>query len=117
MIIYHLSRAADWHARRTDAAYLGPPDADAEGFIHFSTAAQVADSAQRHFAGVDNLLLIAVDTDRLGDRPGAVLRWETNAEGIAFPHLYGAVPLAAVISVTPLTLDPDGSHNVGDLSD
>ena len=75
-----------------------------DGFIHFSTAAQVQETAAKHFAGARDLLLVFVDTARLGDR----LRWEPSRGGALFPHLYGPLDLAAVVRVTPLPLGANG---------
>jgi uncharacterized protein (DUF952 family) len=77
-----------------------------DGFIHFSTAAQAAETAARHFAGQHDLLLIAVDADALGAR----LKWEPSRGGALFPHLYGELPLSAVRRVDPLPLGADGRH-------
>ena len=76
----------------------------ADGFIHFSTAAQVAETAARHFAAEPDLVLVAVDADALG----ADLRYEPSRGGALFPHLYGTLPLSAVRWVKPLRLGPDG---------
>ena len=66
-----------------------------DGFIHFSTAAQVEETARRHFAGRTDLLLVAVDVD------GLDIRWEPSRGGELFPHLYGVLPLSAVREVRP----------------
>ena len=107
--IYTLVRAADWAEAERLGAYHGSADDARDGFLHFSDAAQVRASAAKHRAGVPDLLLVAVDTARLGD----ALRWEPAAGGRRpglFPHLYGALPLSAVAGVTPLPLGPDGLH-------
>ncbi len=77
-----------------------------DGFIHFSTAAQVPETAAKHFAGQSDLLLVSVNTNELGDR----LKWEPSRGGALFPHLYGHLDLAAVTRVDPLPLRPDGRH-------
>ncbi|WP_163366718.1 DUF952 domain-containing protein, partial [Klebsiella aerogenes] len=74
--------------------------------IHFSTATQMRETAARHFAGQDGLLLVAVDGDALGN----ALRYEPSRGGDLFPHLYGPLPVAAVRSVRPLPLGPEGRH-------
>ncbi len=82
-------------------------DADrADGFLHFSAAGQVRESARRHRAGMPDLVLLCVDAARLG----AALAWETSRGGESFPHLYGALPLSAVLSVDALELGPDRRH-------
>ena len=77
-----------------------------DGFIHFSTAEQVAETARRHFAGEHDLVLVSVDPAALGER----LRFEPSRGGALFPHLYGPLELAAVIRVETLPLVADGRH-------
>jgi len=95
-----------WRAGEALGHFTGSPVDLADGFIHFSTAAQVAETAARHFAGEHDLLLVAVDTAVLG----AALRWEPSRGGALFPHLYGSLPMAAVRHVVPLPLGADGRH-------
>ena len=97
---------AAWRAAESGGAFRGS-EADArDGFIHFSTAAQVAETAAKHFAGQTDLLLIAVDVDALGQS----LVWEHSRGGDLFPHLYAALPLAAVRWTRPLAHGADGRH-------
>ena len=84
----------------------GAPVDAGDGFIHFSSAAQVRATAAEYFAGLENLLLIAVDADALGE----ALRWEVSRGGDLFPHLYGALPLSAVLWARPLPLGSDRRH-------
>jgi uncharacterized protein (DUF952 family) len=77
-----------------------------DGFIHFSTAAQAVETATKHFSGQGDLLLLHVDTTKLGDH----LKWEPSRGGALFPHLYGDLPLAAVTKVDSLPLGSDGAH-------
>lgn len=108
-IIYTLVRAADWAEAERAGRYGGSDDDRRDGFLHFSTADQVRASAAKHRAGVPDLLLVAVDAAALG----AALRFEPAAGGRRpglFPHLYGPLPLSAVVSVTPLPLGADGLH-------
>jgi uncharacterized protein (DUF952 family) len=104
--IYHLAHEADWARARAGVPYHGAADCRRDGFIHFSTAAQLAGSAARHRPGARDLVLVAVDAARLGP----ALRWEPGRNGALFPHLYGPLPMAAVIETVPLTLGPDGRH-------
>lgn len=104
--IYHLCRAGDWRTAVACGEYRGSGDDLRDGFIHFSTAAQVKESAAKHRAGVPDLLLLAVDAQTLG----AALKWEPARDGELFPHLYGALPVNAVTSATALPLGPDGRH-------
>jgi uncharacterized protein (DUF952 family) len=87
-------------------------DIDArDGFIHFSSAAQVRETAARHFAGIPDLMLVAVNADALAD----ALRWEASRGGELFPHLYGDLPLTAVIWAKPLPLADDRRHRFPEL--
>jgi uncharacterized protein (DUF952 family) len=104
--IYKICDAALWQDAEAAGTFRGAGIDMRDGYIHFSTAGQVRETAARHFAGVADLLLIAIDAGRLG----AVLRWEPAREGALFPHLYGELPLASVLWVKPLPLDADGQH-------
>lgn len=105
-MIYHMCRAEEWAAAEAAGVYRGSSQDRADGFIHFSTAAQIAESARRHRAGQAGLVLVAVDAARLGCR----LKWEPARNGDLFPHLYGALDPAEAASVRPLPLGPDGAH-------
>ncbi|MCW5729178.1 MAG: DUF952 domain-containing protein [Alphaproteobacteria bacterium] len=105
-IIYHLADAAAWAAARMAGSYQGTADDRRDGFIHFSTAGQVRESAARHRRGVAGLLLVAVDADRLG----AALKWEPARGGQLFPHLHAPLDPALAISAVPLPLGADGLH-------
>jgi uncharacterized protein (DUF952 family) len=102
--IYKISTAALWREAERAGAFTGAPVDIADGFIHFSTAAQVAETAARHFAGATDLVLVAVDAAALG----AALRYEPSRGGALFPHLYGTLPLSAVRWVKPLPLGANG---------
>ena len=105
-IIYKISDVALWNEAKRLGVFTGAPVDVADGFIHFSTAAQAAETAARHFAGRSDLVLVAVDADALG----ASLRYEPSRGGALFPHLYGTLPLAAVRWVKPLPLGPNAKH-------
>jgi uncharacterized protein (DUF952 family) len=105
-VIYHICRREEWEAAERAGAYHGSSQDKGDGFIHFSSAAQVKASAAKHRAGQTGLVLLAVDADRLGP----ALKWETSRGGALFPHLYGALPAAAVLSVHDLPLGADGLH-------
>ncbi|MEZ5419037.1 MAG: DUF952 domain-containing protein [Vicinamibacterales bacterium] len=104
--IYKLVPAASWRQAEVLGRFIGSPADLADGFIHFSTAAQVAETAARHFAGVADLVLVEVATADVE----AALRWEPSRGGALFPHIYGDLPLSAVRSVTPLPVGEDGRH-------
>ena len=102
--IYKISPAGLWREAEQAGAFTGAPVDLADGYIHFSTAGQVRETAARHFAGHVDLVLVAVD----GDALGAALRYEPSRGGALFPHLYGRLPLSAVRWVKPLPLGPGG---------
>jgi uncharacterized protein (DUF952 family) len=104
--IYKICDTALWREAEKTGVFAGAPVDEADGYIHFSTAGQVAETAARHFAGQANLVLVAVDAEALGP----VLRHEPSRGGALFPHLYGTLPLSAVRWVKPLPLGPDGRH-------
>jgi uncharacterized protein (DUF952 family) len=110
-MIYHMCRADEWAAAVAAGSYRGSSQDLADGFIHFSTAAQIVESARRHRAGQNGLLLLAVEAARLGGR----LKWEKSRGGDLFPHLYGPLDPAKSASVRPLPLGPDGVHVFPDL--
>lgn len=89
----------------TDGTFAGAPVDLADGYIHLSTAAQLTETVDKHFAGQNDLHIAAVDLDALDDP----VRWEESRGGQLFPHIYGALPLAAVIAYGPLRRDDDGS--------
>jgi uncharacterized protein (DUF952 family) len=105
-LIYHMCRGEEWAAARAAGRYAGSSQDAADGFIHFSAADQVRESAARHRAGQDGLVLLEVDAARLG----AALKWEKSRGGALFPHLYGALDPAAVGAVFDLPLAADGRH-------
>ena len=107
-VVYKICGQAEWQAAGQAGVYAGSPDDARDGFIHLSDRAQVAGTAQRHFAGRDDLLLVALDASRLGP----ALQWEPSSAGALFPHLHGRLPLDAVLSVRPLPLGADGRHVV-----
>ncbi|MBM3566260.1 MAG: DUF952 domain-containing protein, partial [Alphaproteobacteria bacterium] len=93
-------------AARQAGVYRGSSQDAADGFIHFSTAAQVAASAARHRAGQSGLVLIEAAADALGP----ALKWEPSRGGQLFPHLHGGLPMAAVVRTADLPLGADGRH-------
>lgn len=102
--IYKISPRALWQEAERGGVFTGAPVDVADGFIHFSTAEQVAETAARHFAGQADLVLAAIDAAALGD----ALRYEPSRGGALFPHLYGTLPLSAVRWVKPLALTAQG---------
>ncbi len=105
-LVYKICPRPLWQEAEAQGVFRGAPVDLADGFIHFSTAGQAAETAARHFAGQGDLLLVAVETDDLGE----ALRFEPSRGGALFPHLYGELPLSAVRSVAELPLGADGRH-------
>lgn len=104
--VYKIVPAALWRGAQAIGVFTGAPVDLADGFIHFSDATQVRETAARHFAGQDDLLLAAIDTAALG----ASLRWEASRGGALFPHLYAALDMSAVVWVKALRRDAQGVH-------
>jgi uncharacterized protein (DUF952 family) len=93
MLIYKILRPLEWTQAQADGVYSGSPDDLRDGFIHFSTAEQVKGTLERHFAGERDLVVLEIDSAVLGDE----LKWEASRGGALFPHLYGELPLTAVL--------------------
>ena len=85
--------------------FRGAPVDLADGYIHLSTAAQLTETVDRHFAGQDDLWVAAIDLDALGD----AVKWEESRGGQLFPHIYGRMPLAVVIAYGPLERGDGGA--------
>ena len=104
--IFKICPAAEWHEAKTSGRYLGSADDLRDGFIHFSTAAQLAGTLAKHFPGQADLLLIAVSAAKLGE----ALKWEPARQGELFPHLYGSFDTDLAENVTALSLDDRDLH-------
>ncbi|MBL9060399.1 MAG: DUF952 domain-containing protein [Mangrovicoccus sp.] len=111
MFIYKILRAEDFAALDRDGETAGAPVDVADGYIHFSTAAQAAETAARHFAGADDLVLAAVEAGPLG----AALKWEPSRGGDLFPHLYRRLRRTDIAWIAPLPLGRNGAHVFPDL--
>lgn len=105
-VIYKICPEAEWRQAERSGSFAGYGIDLADGYIHFSTAAQAEETAARHFAGLRDLVLVAVDPAGLG----AALKWEPARGGALFPHLYAALPVARAAWVRPLPLGDDGRH-------
>lgn len=110
-VIYKICPASAWREAERQGVYRGSGDDARDGFIHFSTAAQVSETARKHFFGQTGLFLIEVDADMLGK----ALRWERSRHGELFPHLYGELDLGAVKRVLNVQARSDGSHDIPEL--
>jgi uncharacterized protein (DUF952 family) len=109
--IYKICGRDEWRAAETGGQFSGSAVDVRDGFIHFSSAAQVAETAVKHFAKQSDLMLIAVDAEALG----SALRWERSRNDDLFPHLYGPLPLVAVRWVKPLPDEVDGRRKFPEL--
>jgi len=109
--IYKICPASTWREAERQGVYRGSADDARDGYIHFSTAAQVAETARKFFAGQTGLFLIEVDVEALG----AALRWERSRNDELFPHLYDELDLGAVRGVQNLASRPDGTHVIPEL--
>jgi uncharacterized protein (DUF952 family) len=110
--IYKICPASAWREAERQGVYRGSGDDARDGFIHFSTAAQVGETARKHFFGQTGLFLIEVDADALGD----ALRWERSRNDELFPHLYGELDLGAVWRVLDMHARSDGYHDIPELT-
>ncbi|KAB1939857.1 DUF952 domain-containing protein [Micromonospora sp. ALFpr18c] len=112
-MIYKLLPTVEWDDARAAGHLAGSAVDRQDGFIHLSAADQVVETARRHFAGATGLTLLSVDEQRLGD----VLRWEPSRGGHLFPHLYGPLPVTAVVAARVLPVDVPVADAVAALLD
>jgi uncharacterized protein (DUF952 family) len=111
-IIYKICEAELWRQAERAGVFRGASVDIRDGFIHFSSASQVRATAAKHFLGVGDLVLIAIDADALCH----ALKWEVSRGGELFPHLYGELPLSAMLWIKPLPLGLDRQHVFPELS-
>jgi len=109
--IYKICEREAWRVAESDGAFRGSDVDLRDGFIHLSTAAQVAETASKHFAKTSGLMLVAVDSDALSP----ALKWERSRGNDLFPHLYAALPLSAVRWARPLPDETDGRRAMPEL--
>ncbi|APE42751.1 hypothetical protein BOO69_04425 [Sulfitobacter alexandrii] len=105
MLIYKIFLADEWAALRRDGSTEGAPIDVADGYVHFSTAGQAPETAEKYFAGIEGLMLVAVDADAAG----ADLKWEPSRGGALFPHLYRRLTMDDVVWAQPLPI-AGGAH-------
>ncbi|MGB0629530.1 MAG: DUF952 domain-containing protein [Alphaproteobacteria bacterium] len=110
--IYHMCPKSGWREAVQTGEYAGTPLDLKDGFIHFSTADQVEQTAALHLSGVAGLVLLKVPVDAVTD----ALKWEKSCDGALFPHLYRPLKCDEVIDVTELELDDEGRHQFPPLS-
>jgi uncharacterized protein (DUF952 family) len=111
-VIYKITTMQAWGDAVARGAFLGSADDERDGFIHLSSADQVAATAAKYFRGAPDLVLVAIETRAAGD-----VRWEASRDGALFPHIYGTLPVAAARWVRPLPLDADGIPQTADVLD
>lgn len=105
-LIYKIVSGGAWTAAELAGRFDGAPVDRQDGYIHFSTAAQVRETAAKHFAGMEGLVLAAFDPAALGEK----LIWEPSRGGALFPHLYAPLTPALAVWVKPLPVGADGGH-------
>ncbi len=106
LFAYKILTREQWEQWRADGVFTGAPVDIADGFIHLSARDQVAETAAKHFAGQDDLILAMVDLAALGE----AVKWEPSRGGALFPHVYGVIPMSAVTTKAKLLLDGEGRH-------
>jgi uncharacterized protein (DUF952 family) len=99
-VLYKIMSRQEWETAQANDLYEGSEVDRRDGFIHLSASHQVRATAQKHFSGKADLLLISVEEEALGQS----LKWEVSRGGDLFPHIYGTLPLGAVSEVIPLPL-------------
>lgn len=104
--VYKICGRTEWQAACAQGTYAGSTDDARDGFIHLSTAEQLAGTLEKHFAGQDDLLLIAFDTRTLEP----ALKWEPSRGGALFPHAYAPLQVTDAISAKPIPRDESGRH-------
>ena len=105
-LIYKVVSAQEWSVATEQGKFLGAAIDLTDGYIHFSTAQQLRETVEKHFAGQSDLLLVSVDADSLGDD----LKWEPSRGGALFPHLYAPLSIKSVVMSTEMPLGEDGHH-------
>jgi uncharacterized protein (DUF952 family) len=106
ILVYKITPRTDWEAAKAKGSFTGAPIDIQDGYIHFSAAHQVRETAAKHFTRKPDLLLVAIDGDALGD----ALKWEASRGGDLFPHLYAQLPMSAVVAEYPMPVGEDGLH-------
>jgi uncharacterized protein (DUF952 family) len=107
LFAFKLLTETEWKSWRDSGHFAGSAVDLADGFIHLSTRGQARETAEKWFAAVDPLLLVMIDLAALGD----CVRWEPSRGGALFPHVYGAIPFAAVAGNSKLRLGTNGAHD------
>lgn len=111
-VIFKIATRVQWDEAQASGTFHGALIDLQDGYIHFSTADQMRETAARHFTGQSDLVLLAVDAEQLGDK----LAYEVSRGGALFPHLYAPLDLVHVLWVKPLPLDRNGVHVFPDIA-
>ena len=111
-LVFKIVGADEWRAAEASGVFAGSGVDRADGFIHFSTAAQAPGTAEKWFNGRQDLILVAIDASAFG----AGLKWEPSRGGELFPHLYGPMPMSAVVWSRALGVGEDGRLRFDDLT-
>ncbi|HZP09323.1 DUF952 domain-containing protein [Methyloceanibacter sp.] len=104
--VYKVMTRADLAEAKAKGRFDGSADDLRDGFIHLSAADQLEGTLAKHFAGREDLVLLAMDSERLGER----LQWEPSRGGALFPHLYGPLEFDALLWDEPLPIGQNGQH-------
>lgn len=104
--IYKICDKDLWRIAQSNGQFTGNSDDRRDGFIHMSGPDQLVATAQKHYSGRQNLVLLAVNAEKLG----SALIWEASRGGDLFPHLYGDLSVSDVANVWDLPLGPTGMH-------
>jgi uncharacterized protein (DUF952 family) len=105
MVAYKILTGPQWAQWQSRGVFTGAPIDLSDGYIHLSSADQVTETADKHFAGQHDLIVVRVDLAALGD----LIRWEPSRGGALFPHVYGTMPLSVAMSHLALARDADGA--------
>lgn len=108
--IYKVIDKTAWQTAKTKGVFTGAPIDLQDGYIHFSTVDQVVETVNKHFVGIDNLVLLSIDESKLGDQ----LKWEPSRNDDLFPHLYAPLDAAHVHLEEELPINSDGTHQFPD---
>lgn len=111
MLIYKIFRGPEWADLKANSTTSGAPIDVIDGYVHFSTAAQAAETAAKHFAGEEGLVLLALESEALAPD----LKWEPSRGGQMFPHLYRELRLSDILWNAPLPL-VNGTHQFPELA-
>jgi uncharacterized protein (DUF952 family) len=108
--VHKILTASDWDAVPPDGTWGGSAVDRADGFIHLSTDAQLHETAGKHYAGREGLMILTLDADHPPLK--ALIRWEPSRGGALFPHIYGELRAEWVLAARPASVDADGALRI-----